>query len=82
MNEDFSKATVEELLQRALQHHNAFKVREAIGFYEKILKASPGNPHAIHYLGVAYHQLDQNNLALKFLEISVKTQPTFFASLR
>ena len=61
MNEDFSKVTINELLQRALQYHNAFKVREAIDFYEKILKISPTDPHAIHYLGVAYHQLDQNN---------------------
>ncbi|MFL2919791.1 MAG: tetratricopeptide repeat protein [Thalassobaculaceae bacterium] len=71
MNEEFSKATIDELLQRALQYHNAFKVNQAIGFYEKILKISPKNPHAIHYLGVAYHQLDQHNLALKFLEMAV-----------
>ena len=71
MNEDFSKAPIDELLERALQYHNAFKVNQAIGFYEKILKISPKNPHAIHYLGVAYHQLDQHNLALKFLEMAV-----------
>ena len=75
MNDDFSKATIDELLQRALQYHNAFKVKEAIGFYEKILQISPENPHAIHYLGVAYHQLDQNNLALQFLEMAVSLKP-------
>ena len=75
MNEDFSKVTIDELLQRALQYHNAFKVNQAIGFYEKILKISPKNPHAIHYLGVAYHQLDQHNLALKFLEMAVSLKP-------
>ncbi len=75
MNEDFSKAKIDELLHRALQHHNAFKVREAIDFYEKILQISPTDPHAIHYLGVAYHQLDQNNLALKFLEMAVSLKP-------
>ena len=75
MNEDFSKTTIEELLQRALKHHNALKVREAIGFYEKILEASPGNPHAIHYLGVAYHQLNQHDLALKYLEMAVSLKP-------
>mgnify|MGYP003299066888 FL=1 len=75
MNEDFSKAPIDELLERALQYHNAFKVNQAIGFYEKILKVSPTNPHAIHYLGVAYHQLDQHNLALKFLEMAVSLKP-------
>ncbi|MAR87101.1 MAG: hypothetical protein CMM17_02230, partial [Rhodospirillaceae bacterium] len=75
MNEDFSKVTIDELLQRALQYHNAFKVNQAIGFYEKILKISPTNPHAIHYLGVAYHQLDQHDLALKFLEMAVSLKP-------
>ena len=75
MNEDFSKATIDELLQRALQYHNAFKVNQAIGFYEKILQISPENPHAIHYLGVAYHQLDQHDLALKFLEMAVSLKP-------
>jgi Tfp pilus assembly protein PilF len=75
MNEDFSKATIEELLQRALKHHNAFKVKEAIYFYEKILNISPGNPHAIHYLGVACHQLDQHDLALKYLETAVSLKP-------
>ena len=75
MSEDFSKATIEELLQRALKHHNAFKVREAIYLYEKILKTSPGNPHAIHYLGVAYYQLNEHDLALKFLEMAVSLKP-------
>ena len=75
MNEDFSKAKIDELLHRALQYHNAFKVREAIDFYEKILQVSPENPHAIHYLGVAYHQLDQHDLALKFLEMAVSLKP-------
>ena len=75
MNEDFSKVTIDELLQRALQYHNAFKVNQAIGFYKKILKISPTNPHAIHYLGVAYHQLDQHDLALKFLEMAVSLKP-------
>jgi len=75
MNEDFSKVTIDELLQRALQYHNAFKVNQAVGFYEKILQISPENPHAIHYLGVAYHQLDQHDLALKFLEMAVSLKP-------
>ena len=75
MNEDFSKAPIDELLERALQYHNAFKVNQAIGFYEKILQISPENPHAIHYLGVAYHQLDQHDLALKFLEMAVSLKP-------
>ena len=75
MNEEFSKATIDELLQRALQYHNAFKVNQAIGFYEKILQISPENPHAIHYLGVAYHQLDQHDLALKFLAMAVSLKP-------
>ena len=75
MNEDFSETTIEELLQRGLKHHNAFKIRDAIGFYEKILEASPGNPHAIHYLGVAYHQLNQHDLALKYLEMAVSLKP-------
>ena len=75
MNEDFSKVTIDELLQRALQYHNAFRVNQAIGFYKKILKISPTNPHAIHYLGVAYHQLDQHDLALKFLEMAVSLKP-------
>ena len=75
MNEDFSKVTIDEMLQRALQYHNAFKVNQAVGFYEKILQISPENPHAIHYLGVAYHQLDQHDLALKFLEMAVSLKP-------
>ena len=75
MSEDFSKATIEQLLQRALKHHNAFKIKEAIYFYEKILSISPGNPHAIHYLGVAYYQLNEHDLALKFLEMAVSLKP-------
>ncbi|CDH44155.1 tetratricopeptide repeat protein [Candidatus Contendibacter odensensis] len=44
------------LLQEALRHHQAGRLREARKFYERLLVEQPHHADALHLLGVLYHQ--------------------------
>ena len=39
------------------------------------MKASPNEPNAIHFLGVAYHQLENNEQAERHLKDAVELKP-------
>ncbi|MBT6307425.1 MAG: tetratricopeptide repeat protein [Rhodospirillaceae bacterium] len=67
--------SVEELIDIGLSHHNASRIQEAFKIYQKVLQISPENPDALHFLGVACHQLHNNDLALQFLERAVPLKP-------
>ncbi|MBH68619.1 MAG: hypothetical protein CMM58_09730 [Rhodospirillaceae bacterium] len=66
---------IQELLDEALKCHNAGAVHKAQNHYFKILQIEPNEPDANHFMGVAYHQLGQNDQALKFLEKAVYLKP-------
>jgi Flp pilus assembly protein TadD len=55
------------VLQDALAHHQAGRLREAEALYRKILEAQPGNGDALHLLGVALHQLGRHDEAIDFI---------------
>ena len=67
--------SVKELIDIGLSHHNASRIQEAFKIYQKVLQISPENPDALHFLGVACHQLQNNDLALQFLERAVPLKP-------
>ena len=63
-----SSQDIEKLIANGLEHQNAGKIEIAKNYYLKALKASPKEPNAIHFLGVAYHQLKDNEQAEKIFE--------------
>ena len=70
-----SPQDIEELIANGLEHQNAGKIEIARNYYLKALTASPKEPNAIHYLGVAYHQLKDSKQAERYLRDAVKLKP-------
>ena len=56
--------SVEQSLNLALQHHSAGRFPEAESIYQRILRADPNQPDALHLLGVIAHQAGQNDAAV------------------
>ena len=69
-----SSQDIEELIANGLEYQNAGKI-EIENYYLEALKSSPKEPNAIHFLGVAYHQLKDNEQAEKFLREAIHLKP-------
>ena len=69
-----SPQDIEKLIANGLEYQNAGKIEIAKNYYLKALKASPKEPNAIHFLGVAYHQLEDNEAGRKIFERGCSTQ--------
>ena len=70
-----SRQDTEKLIANGLEHQNAGRIEVARNYYLKALKASPNEPNAMHFLGVAYHQLEDNQQAEKYLKDAVELKP-------
>ena len=70
-----SSQDIEKLIANGLEYQNAGKIEIAKNYYLEALKASPKEPSAIHFLGVAYHQLEDNEQAEKFLKEAIHLKP-------
>jgi len=70
-----SSQDIEKLIANGLEYQNAGKIEIAKNYYLEVLKASPKEPNAIHFLGVAYHQLEDNEQAEKYLKEAVQLKP-------
>ena len=70
-----SPQDIEKLIANGLEYQNAGKIDVAKKYYYKALKASPKEPNAIHFLGVAHHQLEDNGQAEKYLKEAVQLKP-------
>ena len=70
-----SSQDIEKLIANGLEYQNAGKIEIAKNYYLEALKASPKEPNAIHFLGVAYHQLEDNEQAEKYLKEAVQLKP-------
>ena len=66
-----SPQDIEKLIAKGLEHQNAGRIEVARKYYLKALKASPNEPNAIHFHGVAYHQLKNNEQAERHLNDAV-----------
>lgn len=64
-----------DLLQRALQLHNAGRVQEAISLYTKVLPQQKRNPQLLYLLGTANLQIGKLELGVKQLKQSLKLGP-------
>lgn len=54
--DDGSEVPLQQLLDQALQLHQAGALDEAKPIYERVLRAVPGQFHALHFLGLVHHQ--------------------------
>jgi protein O-GlcNAc transferase len=63
------------LLNEALRFHRAGKLKEAEGIYRQILKKHPGQPDALHLMGVIAHQIGQQDVAVNLIREAIKANP-------
>ena len=70
-----SPQDIEKLIANGLECQNAGKIEVAKNYYLKALKASPKEPNAVHFLGVAYYQLENNEQAERYLKDAIELKP-------
>lgn len=63
------------LLAEALRHHRAGRLEKAKRIYGRILKSSPEQPDALHYLGVIADQAGNHEKAVELIERAVAADP-------
>lgn len=68
-------ADISRLMATALQHQQAGRPRLAEPLYRTVLKVFPDQPDALHFLGLALHQLGKNDEGIRYLRKAVARQP-------
>lgn len=68
-------ATLSEVLDRALGHHQAGALAQAEALYREILQADPHNVDAWHLLGLVAHQTGRTAVAVDYIGRAVALAP-------
>src|SRR5580693_2673279 len=61
----------------ALEHHRAGRLKRAEAFYQKFLRKAPGNPDALHLLGVIAAARGDPDQAIQLIGKAVAAAPNF-----
>ncbi|MEX2629209.1 MAG: putative 2OG-Fe(II) oxygenase [Tistlia sp.] len=70
-------AEAEANLRAAVQHHRAGRLGEAEAFYRTVLKQQPGQPVALHLLGVIARQSGHLEAAVDLIGRAVAARPDY-----
>lgn len=65
----------QQLLDIAVQHHNAGDLAKAEELYQQVLHTTPDHPSALHLLGVIAYQSGNNETAIELISKSVTISP-------
>ena len=71
------QTSVAALLTEAVALHNRGELARAEAIYWRVLRIEPGQPDALHLLGVLCHQLGRFDKALEFFAQVLQHQPRF-----
>ncbi|MCJ2544288.1 tetratricopeptide repeat protein [Thermostichus vulcanus] len=72
-----SRSQIESVLARAVQHHQAGQLLQAIPLYEWILEKCPNHPEVLHLLGVCRQQQGSLDSAIQLIRRALTQQPQF-----
>ena len=78
------KKPVQDLLARAMEHHQKGELPQAEKYYKRALKAAPEHPDALHLAGLVAHQLGRQPRAIKLINKAIKkdcNQKVFYTNL-
>ncbi|HEY2411231.1 MAG TPA: tetratricopeptide repeat protein [Pirellulaceae bacterium] len=64
-------------LSAAVGLHNAGRFHEAEQIYRQIISEQPGQPDALHLLGLVAHQTGRSSEAIKFIQEALAVRPDF-----
>ncbi|MBL0211105.1 MAG: tetratricopeptide repeat protein [Holophagaceae bacterium] len=67
--------STQHLLQRAFAHHQAGRHSEAEPLYREILSRNPGDPNALHLLGVLAQEAGRNEEAVDLIKRAIQAFP-------
>lgn len=62
-------------LQQAIDQHRHYDLEEAERLYRQVLDAEPGQPDALHFLGVLRHQQGHSDEAIELIEAALRAIP-------
>jgi predicted TPR repeat methyltransferase len=69
--------SLDDALQLAMSVHREGKPRLAAQHYEAILQVAPTHPDALHYMGVAQHQMGNHEGAVNLIERALQAAPGY-----
>jgi len=69
--------TIGQALDLAVQHHTAGRLPEAENIYQQVLQADPGQPVALHLLGVTAFQVGKHGIAVDLITKALAVKPDF-----
>lgn len=70
-------ASIQELMQSAVQHHQAGNLQQAEHFYRQALAIDPRQVDALHMLGLLAYQLGHHAAACEFISQALQVKPDF-----
>jgi protein O-GlcNAc transferase len=76
-----AKPAVQQILQQALQHHNAGRIPEAHALYEQVLALEPDQPDALHLLGLIALQTNRPAEGIELIRRALAVRPAFAQAL-
>ena len=68
--------TIPQALQIALEHHQLGRLAEAEAIYQQILQIEPGNPDALHLLGLIAYQTGHLQPAVELIGKAISVLPS------
>ena len=71
-------ATRLSMLEEAMQLHRAGDLHAAESLYRKLLTQNPGDPDALHLLGLLAHQAGHSDQAVLLIRAAISRMPTSF----
>ena len=71
-----NQPSTNQLLQLALQNHDAGRIPDAERLYRQILAKEPNHPDALHLLGVLGAQIGQTAAAIDLIRRAIAIKPT------
>ncbi|WP_310422407.1 DapH/DapD/GlmU-related protein [Chamaesiphon sp. VAR_48_metabat_135_sub] len=67
--------STDNLIDRALAHHNQSQLAQAEELYQQVLTLEPENCKVLNLLGYLYHQIGNNELAIKLIGQAIFIDP-------
>lgn len=68
---------VETAILAARQLHRNGQLSQAMAAYQKILRSTPSQPDALHYLGLVYYQSGHSDVAIAYLQRAIAVAPRY-----
>jgi protein O-GlcNAc transferase len=69
------QGTTDQAMQLAIQHHQAGRLADAEKIYRQVLSQQPGNPGALHLLGVIALQAGRLDAAIELIRQAIAIKP-------